>query len=281
VINLAAETKYGQSEEVYQQKVVDVAVKIGTAAKEHNVPKFIEVSTAGVYKAGKGAKNEASKPKPWTKLASAKLVAEQKLKELGLPLVILRPAIVYGPGDVLGISPRVITAAVYKKLGEKMKFLWSGSLQINTVHVVDVARAIWIAFEKGKVGETYNLVDHNTTTQESVNTILEEIFGIETGFVGTALSNLAKANMSGATEDINEKHLAPWADLCKEHGILSTPLTPYLDQELLYNNSLSVDGTKFETEMGFEYTYPKMTTELIREQIDYFLEQDLFPNLWN
>jgi hypothetical protein len=31
------------------------------------------------------------------------------------------------------------------------------------------------------------------------------------------------------------------------HGITNTPLTPYLDQELLYNNSLSVDGSKIES----------------------------------
>jgi len=64
--------------------------------------------------------------------------------------------------------------------------------------------------------------------------------------------------------------------MCQAAGIPSTPLTPYLDPELLYNNSFSVDGSAIES-TGFKYTYPKVTTELIREQMQYHVEQKLFP----
>lgn len=40
-----------------------------------------------------------------------------------------------------------------------MELLWSAGLHINTVHVKDVARAMWEL--KDKAGETYNLVDHS------------------------------------------------------------------------------------------------------------------------
>lgn len=59
-------------------------------------------------------------------------------------------------------------------------------------------------------------------------------------------------------------------------GINNTPLTPYLDQELLYNNSLSIDGSKIEG-TGFRYDNPAVTDELLREQVAYFVEQGLFP----
>lgn len=108
-----------------------------------------------------------------------------------------------------------------------MKFLWvrhhlvpynfikTGDLKINTVHVSDVCRAMWHAATTLPVGALYNLADKNETDQESVNKILETIFGINTGFVGTIMSNMARANFKSVTEDVNDKHLKPWSELCK------------------------------------------------------------------
>lgn len=62
-----------------------------------------------------------------------------------LKWVILRPSIVYGIGDLTGLTPRISCAAVYKKINEKMKFLWGKELKLSTVHVMDVCSAIWIA----------------------------------------------------------------------------------------------------------------------------------------
>lgn len=61
------------------------------------------------------------------------------------------------------IAPRIITAAVYKHLGETMEFLWDKDLKINTVHVADVCSALWFLGQNGKVGEAYNLADTNDT----------------------------------------------------------------------------------------------------------------------
>ena len=52
-----------------------------------------------------GASDETDKVKPWTQIAKYKLQAEEELRKIaGLNLIIVRPAIVYGPGDVAGIS---------------------------------------------------------------------------------------------------------------------------------------------------------------------------------
>jgi len=107
---------------------------------------------------------------------------------------------------------------------------------------------------------------------------LEKIFQIQTGFQGTIISNLAKLNFKAAQEAVNEKHLAPWSELCKNAGIENTPLTPYLDPELLYNNPLSVDGSSIEA-LGFTYDNPELNDSLLREQIDYYVQQGLFPKL--
>lgn len=278
VFNLAGETKYSQTEEVYKENIIDVSVTCAKAAAKAGVKRFVEVSTAQVYSGDKKPSNEEDKPKPWTKLAKAKLEAEEELKKIqGLNLVIVRPAVVYGPGDILGITPRIITAAVYKHLGETMEFLWDKELKFHTVHVEDICAALWFLTTHGNSGETFNLADTGDTDQGSINKLLESIFGIKTGFMGTIKSKLATSvAMKTVAETANEKHLKPWSDLCKAKNITNTPLTPYLDEELLYNNAYSVDGTKI-TKLGFSYKHPELKEETLRETIKGFVSLGFFP----
>jgi hypothetical protein len=84
--------------------------------------------------------------------------------------------------------------------------------------------------------------------------------------------------MKVVAETANDKHLKPWSDLCKEHQINTTPLTPYLDEELLYDNPLSVDGNAIVSETGFKYSHPKLTQELVREALDYHIKNGAFPS---
>lgn len=278
VFNCAAETKFGQEEAIYKDKLHDVCVKIATEAAKHPLKNFIHLSTAQVYDAGKKASKEDAKLEPWTVQAKSHLETEESLKKIqGLPLIILRPATVYGPGDIQGIAPRIICAAVYKHLDEKMKFLWSGDLRYNTVYVKDVVRAMWHCATNVKAPALFNLADKNDTTQEKINKILEELFPIKTGFYGSFVGTMAKGmGFKSIVEDINDKHLKPWSEMCNAAGIAVTPLTPYLDPELLYNNALSIDGTAIEG-TGFAYETPKMTTELVRDQLKYYTDQNLFP----
>lgn len=130
-------------------------------------------------------------------IAKYKLKAEEELKQIsGLNYVILRPAIIYGVGDMTGLTPRLVIAAVYKQLKEEMKFLWTKDLRINTVHVIDVVRAmIQLAEAKPKSGTVYNLADKGDTDQETVNALIRKMFGISTGFQGTIISNLARVSV--------------------------------------------------------------------------------------
>lgn len=83
--------------------------------------------------------------------------------------------------------------------------------------------------------------------------------------------------MDAVIEAVNEKHLAPWAELVRKNGIVVTPLSPYLDEELLYNNALSVDGSKIERDTGFTYTVPYLTKEKLIEIIDGYKALGVWP----
>ena len=60
------------------------------------------------------------------------------------------------------------------------------------------------------------------------------------------------------------------------------PLTPYLDKELLYNHSLSIDGAKIEglqvDGVAFKLQHPKVTQELLKEVVDDFKALKLWPS---
>lgn len=58
---------------------------------------------------------------------------------------------------------------------------------------------------------------------------------------------------------------------------MNTPLTPYLDKELLKDNSLSVDGGKIEAELGFAYEHPKMTTAALAGVIQEYVDMGIWP----
>jgi len=61
-----------------------------------------------------------------------------------------------------------------------------------------------------------------------------------------------------------------------KYEIHDTPLTPYLDEELVKENSISVDGSAIE-KIGFVYDYPHPTPELLKEVLLDYVAKGFFP----
>lgn len=92
-----------------------------------------------------------------------------------LNLVIVRLANVYGEYCSKVVATILCMARVYAYLKEEMKWLWTKDLRTHTVHVTDVARALWHAadwYTHGKKGwddstmgstPLFNIVDHGDT----------------------------------------------------------------------------------------------------------------------
>lgn len=211
-------------------------------------------------------------------MAKASLKAEEEVAATGVEYNIVRPAIVYGPGDQAGVTPRLIMGAVYQKLDKTMECLWDKSLRLNTVHVRDVVKALFLIATKADNKAVFNLADSSDTDQGSINKFVGTMFGIKTDFLGTIQSTIATSVAMKTVADVaNDKHLKPWSDLCKQHTITDSPLTPYLDEELLYNNSTSLDGQKIVKSLGFVYDVPQISIELLVEVIKDFESKNFFP----
>jgi dihydroflavonol-4-reductase len=89
----------------------------------------------------------------------------------GLPVVIVNPTAVFGPGDLnLTLGGALLAVA----RGWMVAWL---PAQINAVDVRDVAQAQIRASEVGRIGERYILGGHNTTLRELIN-IAAEVSGV-------------------------------------------------------------------------------------------------------
>ncbi|KAK5956422.1 hypothetical protein OHC33_002999 [Knufia fluminis] len=304
VFNLGGETAWSQTYEIYKLRSYQLSITLAKEAAKRGVGAFVEASTGMVYASNRTPRVESDKLKPWIKLAKVKLEIEQDLSRIpGLNLVILRFAHVYGDYDPGFISKGLCLAKVYQEQQKELKWLWTEELRINTVHVEDAVRALWTAAEwrrgntapssptlsrrptlsKGDDGPAantpvFNIVDHGETSQGMLAKFVAEVFGIQTGFHGTIVSQFAKLNLEHVVDDLNEDALQPWADSIEKAGITRPgPLSPFMEKELLKDSELSLDGKFFEKTTGFKYEHEKFTADEVRKMIESYKRMQWWP----
>jgi len=177
-------------------------------------------------------------------------------------------------------------ARVYQFLGKEMKWLWKEDLRTNTIHVEDLVRALWTGAEwyakapslPRKPVPIFNLVDQGNTSQGTMAKLMHDIFNINTGFHGTIISAFARLNLDHVVDDVNDELLDPWADLQTKANISqSTPLSPFMEKELLRDSDLSLDGSAFVKATGFQYTHPKLTKQEIESVIESYRRMGWWP----
>jgi Nucleoside-diphosphate-sugar epimerases len=95
----------------------------------------------------------------------------RKFYEKGLPLVIVNPSIVIGPGDIY------LSSAGFVLWYCRRKFPGYMDGTVNLVDVEDVAKGHILAAEKGRLGQRYILANKNLTVKELFN-LLEKVTGI-------------------------------------------------------------------------------------------------------
>ncbi|KAH7137193.1 hypothetical protein B0J13DRAFT_448338 [Dactylonectria estremocensis] len=291
VFNCGGETRYSQEDEVYKLRSLNLSIAVGTEAAKRKVKVFVELSTGMVYKSDSSPSKETDKLKPWSRIAVFKLQAEEELAKIeGLNLVIVRLPHVYGPYASQWVATALSMARTYQHLEQEMKWLWTKDLRTNTAHIDDVTRALWGTaawYDAGKTGwdengmgknPIFNVVDKGATSQGTVAKIIGDLFKIETGFQGQLISTFARLNLDSVVDDVNDELLGPWADLLADAGITRPgPLTPFMEKELLKDTDLSMDGGRLERVLGFQYTKPTLTRELMEDVIESYRRMNWWP----
>ena len=301
VFNCGGETRYSQDPSVYAVRSIALTKNLANyIAGLKPSPALIEFGTGMVYKPpsssniAAGGCSEIAALKPWLKIAKAKLQAEEALektaREKGLKYVCLRLAHVYGEYDVGFLARGLCLARVYQGLGRELKWLWTKDLRINTVHVLDVCNAAWKAAQwcaanpptpqSTMADRAFNIVDMGDTKQETLSTIVARLFDIETGFQGSIVSQFAKLNLDNVVDDVNEDILQPWADMLKAKGLdvgQGSPLTPFMEKELLKDHSLCLDGKKAREVLGWTVERDRLTEERVKEILESYERMRWWP----
>ena len=305
VFNCGGETRHSQDPSIYELRSTQLSKNLAAhCASLTPRPVLVEFSTGMVYKSpssstiSSGGCSETAQLKPWLKLTKAKLAAEEALAEMakegGLNYCTLRLPHVYGPYDVGFLSRGLCLARVYQHWGKEMKWLWGPSLRVNTVHVDDVCTAAWslaqwsarnppspTASSASLLSDrAFNIVDDGDTSQQTLTSLVHSIFDIKTGFLGTVISHIAKHNMDNVVDEINEDILQPWADLLKAKGLeggQGSPLSPFMEKELLKDADLCLNGRKARELLEWKCQVPRLTEEGLREVIESYEKVGWWP----
>jgi dTDP-glucose 4,6-dehydratase len=163
VINFAAETHVDKSivnsAAFVQTDVLGTQVLLDSA-KEHQIERFIQVSTDEVYGSIRsGSFGESDKLNPSSPYAASKaggdLLMSAYFKTFNFPCVITRSANNYGPYQhPEKLIPHFITSAIKNS---KLTLYGQGDNIRDWIHVEDNCKAIDYVRQMGKAGEIYNI----------------------------------------------------------------------------------------------------------------------------
>ena len=167
VFHVAAWYKTGIKEPLADQINVDGTRNVLTTMRTLEIPRGVYTSTVAVFSDTRGAVPDETyrfdgnhlSQYDRTKWIAHYRVALPKIDE-GLPLTIVMPGLVYGPGDTSGMRTALVDL-LRKRLPmtpARTAFCWA--------HIEDTARGHIQAMEQGKPGETYIIAGPRHTFEE-------------------------------------------------------------------------------------------------------------------
>ncbi len=185
VFHLAAYAKnWSPDPSVFTRLNVEATQNVFQVAREFQVQKIVWTSTIvtlGPSEPGE-IRDENSPPRLvdhyFTEYEETKAAAEREaLRQAqdGLPLVIVNPTRVYGPG--LMSEGNAATRLVLDYVRGKAPFLPNRGINVGNYGLVDdVALGHLLAMEKGRIGERYILGGENVSYRELLN-LIDEVSG--------------------------------------------------------------------------------------------------------
>jgi len=263
VIHIAAAYSFwAPDRRIYREVNVDGARNVMECALEAGVSKVVHVGSVVSY--GRPAQTPVTEETPvgpvrFSEYARTKhegeIIAWRLRETRGLPLVVVMPGGVFGPGDP-NASGRYIQDLVQGRMPatvlENSPFPW--------VHVRDVAEGIVRAAEKeGNAGEKYFLVAENLTFGQ-INRLISEISG----------ARLPRMRLPDGLTLAGAHFLTALARLTGRPPMLGMSL----DQIRTMKEGFVVDGSKAVRELGIRYA-PVRTA--IEEEIASFRPERQAP----
>ena len=209
VAHVAAQRKdWGMSTDALFR--VNVASGPALLSMATHAKRFLFVSSVGVHGHSTGRSIDETSPMlPYDRYGQSKVDAERALRDaaatLGVPLTIVRPGIVYGPGDTYGMvtkMARLIARRRFMLVGDGMN-------RVHLLHVEDLATALARALTApGAEDDTFLLAGTEAVTMTQLAGLVAREVGrrppphVPVGWVRTAADVMERIyRILGATHE--------------------------------------------------------------------------------
>jgi nucleoside-diphosphate-sugar epimerase len=181
--------------ELYRQTHVEgTRLLLEVCRDQSQIQRIVHCSTTGVLgetgnkPSGEDAPFAPTNPYERTKL-EGELLALEAQKEHGLPVSVIRPGLVYGPGDL-----HLLNFFVTIKKGPFPPIIDGGRALIHPVYINDMTKAFLLAAEKPEaIGHRYNIAGDHPVSFKELSTAIAHSLGKELprGSIPLWLANLA------------------------------------------------------------------------------------------
>jgi len=154
VVHLAAKVGVIGSWHDYRSINVDGTANVVAAARHHGVARFVHVSTPSVAHAGDALVGVGATPavtgRKGAWYAESKAIAEQMVQGAAsdaLPIVIIRPHLVWGPGDT-----QLVGRIVERARAGRLALVGDGAALIDTTYIDNASSALVAALDAVEPG---------------------------------------------------------------------------------------------------------------------------------
>lgn len=242
VVHAAADMDFGHDARAMAPVTVGGTARLLAAAQAMAAPpRFVHVSSQAVYGFDRhytdADETTPMRPSPYAYCETKRQAEEAvwRAEAAGLPVAVLRPGFVYGPGDVRTLPPLVVEL----KAGRLKGHIDGGRYDTGCLHVANCAEGTFLAAVRPEaVGEAFNLGDGRVLTIRQMGEDVARRLGLPppNGNLPYPLAMAVGHLVEGA-----------WR-LLRRPG--PPPLSPFLVAMLRRNSGFSI--AKARARLGFE-----------------------------
>ena len=257
VFHLAGASSSKSTQEEMERNNIDATARLldaagpgpsgPTSGGRGPLERFVHMSSTSIYGEEKQLPlpvREDVEPNASRGYGKAKWGAEQEVwarSRNGMPVVVLRPVTVYGPGATKLLASAILDTALERSAGLPRLAVAAEPLEQRLVHVDDlVAATIHLARSEDAVGRAFNVVDGIYPSSHEVGRVLADCFGMELEVGGEGLDEDRRRRVHG---HLVEQGLEP--------AILFTPDRLRLMTKTNRNNRLSTEAIE---SAGFRFS---------------------------
>jgi nucleoside-diphosphate-sugar epimerase len=280
VFHLAGASSSKSSQEEMERNNIDATARLLDAAGRGPLERFVHMSSTSIYGEEKQLPlpvREDVEPNASRGYGKAKWGAEQEVwarsrpagrleqgRRGGMPVVVLRPVTVYGPGATKLLASAILDTAIERSAGLPRLAVAAEPMEQRLLHVDDlIAATIHLARSEEAVGRAFNVVDGIYPSSHDVGRVLAECFGMELEVGGEGLDEDRRRRV--------HEHLVSQG---MEPAILFTPDRLRLMTKTNRNNRLSTEAIE---STGFRFSRTDFAAA-VADNVEWYRSQGWLPS---